>query len=358
MHKKSKIKKSLISAVFFAGMVFLFGLGSAQAKTVTDGNFRITYNDPLFAVTNAAPGESFSSDMLIENLGGRDRKFQFELDMTANPKALADRLFLRIDDTTGGGQVCEFGCANNKTIGSLGRTEFVIKTIPGDGAKNFRFSLTFDPTAGNEFQNTFISFDIKLGFKDEVTGTTGGGGGGAVGGPGAVVGGTGPTGVIGGAVLGTAGGIVGGAETGVIGEQPGQVQGEETSPGIVEGDQISICQSWPKWVWVLLLIAYFVAFLWRTFSNLSEQIEKRDIRWGWQAVLAAAAFLVWYFFDKCREFWWFVIIAIVGGAVIYLLYLYLFRKNIRDEYGDIKSGSGEEPPENPEPPQAPTSSEE
>ena len=93
-----------------------------------------------------------------------------------------------------------------------------------------------------------------------------------------------------------------------------------------------------------MLIVYFAAFLWRTFDKIKEQIEKRDIRWKWQAALAIAAFLIWYFFDKCREFWWFVIIAIVGGAVIYLLYLYLFRKNIREEHAKVESGSGEEPP--------------
>jgi hypothetical protein len=328
MHKKNKIKKVIVSAVFLIGIVFVFGPGNALAKTVTDGNFKITYNDPLFAVTNAAPGQAYVSDMLIENLGGKDRKFQFELDMTANPKDLADRLFLKIENTDGGSNVCEFGCAGDKSIGSLGKTEFVIKMVPGNSSKNFRFILTLDPTVGNEFQNTSAGFDMKMGFKDEVTATAVGGGG-VAGGPGAAVGGVGPTGVIGGTVAGVAGGIVGGVESETVGEQPGQVQGEEMVPGKVEGASIETCKGWPKWVWILALIIYFAAFLWRTFEKFEKQVKKREIRWVWQAIFAGAAFLAWYFFDKCREYRWFILIVVIGGAAIYLYYLFLFKKRLK-----------------------------
>lgn len=319
-----------------AAGVFWLAADGAKADTFTDGNLTIDSPNPLFSVSNAAPGESFSSQMTVQNTGGANRRFQFEVDMKTDPDILAQHLFLKVNDDAGN---CLWGCSGNVAVKTLDRKEFIIKNIPGKGTRIFQFVLTFDPNAGNEFQNASMSFDMKLGFRGRRPG--GGGGGAAGGGPGAVVGGVGPTGVIGGAI----GGIVGGAEAGTVGEQqPGQVQGEETAPGIVEGDQISTCRSWPKWVWVLMLIAYFILFLWRTFSNFSEQIEKRDIRWVWQAVLALAAFLIWYFFDKCREFQWFVIAAIVGGAAIFLLYLYLFRRNIREEHAKVESGSGQDAP--------------
>ncbi|MDP1845805.1 MAG: hypothetical protein Q8L09_03580 [Candidatus Moranbacteria bacterium] len=333
-------------AILFCGLMFFSFSEKAEAKTVTDGNLAITYSDPLFAVTNAVPGQTYFSDMTVENLGGADRKFQFELNIAASSSNLTERLFLKIyslDEI--GKEYCEYGCLANEDIKSLDGGEFEIKTMPGNSTKNFRFALAFDPDAGNDFQNVSAGFDMKIGFEDEFQGVTGGGGGGN----GATAAGTAPTGFLTSLFSAVSTGTTAGAET--EGEMPqgqeGEVKGEETTPGQVEGISVSSCQSWPKWIWVLMLIAYFAAFLWRTFSNLSGQIEKREMRWGWQAILAGVAFLVWYFFDKCREFQWFVIIALVGGAVVYLFYLYLFRNNIREEHADIESGSGQEPPENP-----------
>jgi O-antigen/teichoic acid export membrane protein len=114
------------------------------------------------------------------------------------------------------------------------------------------------------------------------------------------------------------------------------VKGEEAVPGEVEGAEA--CQSWPLWIWILALLIYFAAFLWRTFDKFKEQVEKREIRWGLQAVFAAAAFFFWYFFDFCREYWWFVIIALVGGAAVYLAYLCLFRREIREKSEKIETG--------------------
>lgn len=358
MHKKNKIKKVAICALFFAGIAFIFGSGNALAKTVTDGNFRITYNEPLFAVTNAAPGEPYSSDMTIENIGGKDRKFQFEINLKGDPGVLAERIFLKIDDISGAGQVCEYGCAGQEeTIKNIDRKEFVVKTIPGDGQKIFRFILTLDPSVGNEFQDLSLGagagFDMKLGFKDEVTATAVGGGG-AAGVTGAAAGAGAPaTGGIAGLVRGVladlpGGGTVAGGETITPSETLlGEVKGELAPKGQVEGAEISTCQSWPKWVWIFMLIIYFSLFVWRTFSKLEEQINKKELRWKWQAGFVAAAFLIWQIFDKCREYRWFIILAVIGGAVIYLYYLFLFRKRLKGSHEVIESGSGEKSPEDP-----------
>jgi len=332
-HNFLRIKYFLILPAVF---IFAFGAaGNARAKTVTDGNFRITCDDPLFTVANAAPGESFSSDMTVENLGGKDRKFQFELNIKVNPKALAERLFLKIGSLDGAGAfACEYGCAKDENLKDLDGSQFVVKTIPGDSSKNFRFTLTFDPAAGNEFQNASASFDLKLGFKDEVIDDgdgNGGGGPAGAGAPPALGPGTG--------LLAAVGGVAGEA---VVAEEVApeeQVEGAETGPeGEVMGEEVSLCESWPLWIWILALLIYFAAFSWRTFDKFKEQVEKREIRWGWQAIFAAAAFLFWYFFDFCREYWWFVIIALVGGAAVYLAYLYLFRRAIREKSEKIETG--------------------
>ncbi|MFH0929638.1 MAG: hypothetical protein V1814_00090 [Candidatus Moraniibacteriota bacterium] len=347
LYKRKQMRKNNIflemKYFLIISAVFLFAFGAAvnaRAKTMTDGNFKITCDDPLFTVTNAAPGESFSSDMTVENLGGKDRKFQFEFNIKTNPKALAKKLFLKAGFLDEADKfICEYGCDGDKDLDMLDGGEFVVKTIPGDDSKNLRFILTLDPNAGNEFQSADMSFDIKLGFKGEADGDGNGDGDGVT------------------FVTTTMAGFFAGAPgTGIAGTiaesegaiEVGEVKGDQTpKEGEVEGAEISLCQGWPKWVWVLMLIAYFAAFLWRTFEKIKEQIEKREIRWKWQAALAAAAFLIWYFFDFCREYLWFVVIAIIGGAIIYLYYLYLFRKNIREEHAEIKSGSGEDAPKDP-----------
>ena len=129
-----------------------------------------------------------------------------------------------------------------------------------------------------------------------------------------------------------------------IGEAlPGEVEGEAAGEeGEVAGEEISLCRDWPLWVWILALIIYFALFLWRTFSKFEEQKKKGEIRWGWQAVLAIAAFLFWYFFDFCREYLWFVILAMIGGAVIYFAYLYLLKRGIRKNYEKVEGPEKEE----------------
>lgn len=334
----------IIKYLFMLPAFFLIVFGAvpeANAKvTTTSGNLKITHDDPLFSVTNAAPGESFFSDMTVENLGGADRKFQFELNITTNPKALAKRLFLEVGFLDEAGKYyCEYGCGENKDLETLDGSEFVVKTIPGNSSKDLRFALTFDPNAGNEFQNANMAFDIKLGYEGD--GGNGGGNGAAAGGAGPVMGFF--AGVPG--VPGIAGAATEG-ESAPAGE--GEVKGEQTpEEGEVEGISVTTCEGWPLWVWVLALVAYFTAFLWRSFEKFREQIEKREIRWKWQAVLAIAAFLFWYFFDFCREYWWFVIIALVGGAAVYLAYLYFFKKGVRETGEQIEKEPGQSPPKNP-----------
>lgn len=328
--KNKKIYLSILAALLF----FATGLNAAWAANPLE----LIMADPLFDVSNAAPGQSFSSDVTLLNHGDNHEDFQFEVDIKTNPHALADRLFFKVTDGAGN---CLYGCGGNITLSYLDRREPNVARVDPHSTTYYKFIITFDPTAGNEFQATLVTFDMKLGFEGTTTATNGGGNGGTAAGGGGVTGGL----VAGFAARAPTGGtgIVAGEET--PGETlPGEVKGESTPEGQVEGAETSVCQGWPKWVWVLMLLAYFAAFLWRTFENIKTQIEKRDIRWKWQAALAVAAFLFWQIFDFCREFRWFVILAIIGGAMAYLAYLYLFKKNIQRKNEEIDDGFDQAPP--------------
>lgn len=302
----------------------LFGLflaGKAEAANPLE----LQMNDPLFQVSNAAPGESFSSPVTLLNHGDHRETFQFEIDVKTNPEKLAEHLFFKVADGNGN---CLYGCGGNVSLAYLDRREPDIAKVSPHSTTYYNFILTFDPDAGNEFQDTETSFDMKLGFEGTVTRRhrRGGNGGGGNGGTN-----TNPQGLVGGAATSLAGVISGGGQDqGGENFPSGEVQGEENpGPGEVAGASTETCHGWPFWVWVLALVAYFSAFLWRTFDRIKVQVEKRKIRWKWQAGFAAAAIAFWYFFDKCREYAWFAILAAVGGAAVYLSYLYLFRKDIR-----------------------------
>ncbi len=347
-------KTSIIICILALGLFFATDAANAAPDPP---KLEVLSNTPLFNVSNAAPGKSYPSPVTIINHGGNEENFQFEVTINADPSILTDHLFFKVhkaetlDPITG--ETCAYGCDGNVKMSSLDGKEIFVKNVPPHSTNYFLFYLVFDPESGVGLMGETVNFDMKLGYEDQsgdrdndtnnnndnnLTITTSAS-------PGFL------------RNIQSILGSVSGAET--SGQESADGENQDNlfvHDGAVKGEETSACQSWPKWVWVLMLIAYFVAFLWRTFSNLSKQIEKREMRWGWQAIFAVAAFAIWYFFDKCREFWWFVIIAIVGGAAIYLLYLYLFRKNIREEHAKVESGSGQESPENPESPQAPDDS--
>ncbi|MFA5871314.1 MAG: hypothetical protein WC858_01200 [Parcubacteria group bacterium] len=339
--KKNNVGTIFIFTVTLLCGIFLFGLDAKAAeKTVTDGNLTITYIDPLFVVTNAAPGNSFESEMTVANTSGKTRRFQFEMQMKTEPINLSDHLFLRIINANN--EKCLFGCSKNVAIRSIDGKEIIINRIPGNSEKKYKFILTFDANAGNDFKNVTTGFDMKLGFRGRRPNNPPVGNGNQRNTP--------PTGVISGlfnsVVAPTeATGAVSGAEIsaeGIAEEEQADLSPEE---GMVKGEEISLCQSWPKWIWILMIIIYFGLFAWRTFEKLDKQIKKKKLRWTWQAGFFIAAFLIWYFFDKCREYNWFVILAVIGGAIIYLYYLYLFREGIKKNYKTIDSGESYPPEE-------------
>jgi len=310
--------------------VFIFAFGAAEnARAVPNPPpLEVISDDPIFSVQNAAPGERFEKPVTILNHGPDTEKFRFEIQNEKMSAELAEHLYFQIKDDAG---VCLFGCDTAYSIKSLDKDEILIEKIKPHSTNVYTFILVFDANAGNEFQNLTTVFDIKLRYQGKKPGGNGNGGG-----PGGA--GIAPPGFAAG-LLAAVGGIAGEAVVAEEAAPEEQVEGAETGPeGEVMGEEVSLCQSWPLWIWILALLAYFAAFSWRTFDKFREQVEKREIRWGWQAIFAAVAFLFWYFFDFCREYWWFVIIALVGGAGVYLAYLYLFRRAIREKSEKIETG--------------------
>ncbi|HLN19391.1 MAG TPA: hypothetical protein VK255_04465, partial [Patescibacteria group bacterium] len=154
-------KKLIILLIFLS--VFLMRT-TASAATITSGDFSLEYNDPLFDVKNAAPGGEYSSGFSVHNTGSQAHDLQFKLNIVTDPEKLADFLFLKINETAGGVKNCLWGCSGNKKISQLNNSEIIFQNIFGGQKRDYEFILLFSPLAGNDLQNTKMTFDMTIGY--------------------------------------------------------------------------------------------------------------------------------------------------------------------------------------------------
>ena len=131
------------------------------------------------------------------------------------------------------------------------------------------------------------------------------------------------------------------------------MQGEQEAgqEDIIVGGAEAECQGWPLWVWVVALIVFAVLFIFSLFYKFKDQKEGQYPRRFAPASLAILVILFWYFFDKCHERRWFAIVSVIGALVVYLIYLYFFKKSVSsnlkiDENVEIKSEGAENKNEN------------
>ncbi len=139
-----------------------------------------------------------------------------------------------------------------------------------------------------------------------------------------------PTGII---LPGTtpSGGVQGEQEIAPEVEEQAASTGEEEGGKTEVGGAQKVCNDWPWWVWALILAGYLALFYKTTFTKKNKQSEK--IPWGWQAVMAAAAVVFWWYFDTCRDYLWFLYGSLGGSGLEYVIFLWTRNK---ERYKKIK----------------------
>lgn len=157
---KNKIIKSLIfsvSALFLA--VLWMSPAKAMAATTEFSN------TPLFGESNFAPGNSITDRYIkINNETGDTHSAIIKAFDVINSGGLGDVTNLQIKD---GSDILY----DNTFSDFFSQSEVVLPQIGAGESKTFYLIVTFDPSAGNSYQNSTMSFGIEAGLDDGDTGT-------------------------------------------------------------------------------------------------------------------------------------------------------------------------------------------
>lgn len=327
-NKFRKIKFGYWTAAFVFSLAFLPSVALAGTNIDTD-----LPTGSIITENNILPGNVFSRTATITKLNDNpdvglmlrlDRMnltgiYNLESKILVKIQRLSDGHFLPLPDGS-----------FEKTLESLydcmdaaNNNAFQFDAISGNANSVFQYKIwfTFDPLADNNYQGKNTEFNVSLGIYSapHVAATAthhhrrnrGGGGGTPA-----------PTAAPLFAGL-TAAETAGGTTTEEI-----IPPSEENVPGEIKGEQIAgkeECAPVAWWIFALILLAYLFVMCFNLFYRIEES---KNIRWFWEAVYTVLALVGWYYLDRCRTNVWFVYVMLISGFILYLVYLYLFKKKI------------------------------
>ncbi len=171
MYKKIFIFTVLGIALFCASPVFANGL-----EVVFESD-----PEPLFKEVNFLPGETVARWVDVTNNSGETKKIGLEIinNSPCSGTCLSDVLDLVISEN---GTTLYFGSLTT----FYGAGEKILPDLNTGATTKYYFSMTFNPDAGDDYQNSTTNFDIKIGFfgeesiGEEIIPGGGGGGGGSI----------------------------------------------------------------------------------------------------------------------------------------------------------------------------------
>lgn len=155
---------------------------AVQAQPISD--IVVSFNpNPLFGESNFLPGHTASGLVNIQNNGQSNRNVTVKAINFSDPNHFGETLRLKIQNNS---QVY----FNDTLANFFGQASVNLATINAGGSVSYDFAVDFIDTAGNDYQNKSLGFDIELVFTGEEGGGDGtpiviasGGGGGGGGGP-------------------------------------------------------------------------------------------------------------------------------------------------------------------------------
>jgi len=171
---KKRLIKIIVLLLFIAFAVGLnngLRLSNSTVRAVGDlsVNWGVPEGDPIFVINNFAPGQQevrqvniINNALTIRPVGVRGLK-------TSETGGLADKLLITVSE----GVTDLYGAGGSKTLSeffseSAGPEGIPLMNFNGGDDKNIDFKVTFNPEAGNDFQNTGVIFDIRIGIAVEV----------------------------------------------------------------------------------------------------------------------------------------------------------------------------------------------
>jgi Ca2+-binding RTX toxin-like protein len=126
----------------------------------------VTPGDPIFSVNNMAPGDSESRNVVLTNNATTARPVAVKGVPTDNSDNLSDAMDITISNGStilyGPKTVSEFFTDSTDPEGIL------LETINPGSSRTITFLVTFRESAGNEFQNDQLVFDIIIGISVDI----------------------------------------------------------------------------------------------------------------------------------------------------------------------------------------------
>lgn len=164
----------IVSVLGYFSRNDLFRVSTVRAFGALTVNFHVPVGNPIFTVTNMAPGGTENRNIDVTNGGatgslvaikgvrtggvGADPKLETVLDITIKDGATT---LYGSGSATGAKTVKDFFTDSNTANG------IQLNAIAAGGSKTYNIKVTFPTNAGNEFQNKSVIFDLTFG---EITG--------------------------------------------------------------------------------------------------------------------------------------------------------------------------------------------
>jgi hypothetical protein len=305
-----KIIKSLLLACF---AVFLPAFTFAANVEVDYG----TAPGPLFAETNIAPGHTASKIVKVTNNSSTNQQFKFQA-TAVKTGTLSEMINLKVVNI-GTGDTKYKNNFKNLYNGEEINLDVLAPSTPTD----YMFTVHFDESADNNWQNQTETFDLKIGFAATPTAN-----------PATTSGTSNPAGP-----LAALAGALGFTPTTVTTTDNPTVAGVETQTDKeVKGSEDLFADSpndmtCPWWWTVALVLAVVLLVVGWIIKIVNKQSFIRKYYLIWPGLFATIAWLTHYFLHKgyqatwyCDNFW---LIVIIEAVFAYVLYLLLLKKELR-----------------------------
>jgi Ca2+-binding RTX toxin-like protein len=146
---------------------FFKGASTVRASGDLTVIWGVPEGDPIFVISNSAPGDTEERTVTVSNGAGSSRPVGIKASKTSGSGSLENVLQVVISengtDLYGGSSP-----TGPKTMSDFfsesSSLEFIALSNLGPGATtNYKIAVTFDPNAGNEYQNTSVVFDLNIG---------------------------------------------------------------------------------------------------------------------------------------------------------------------------------------------------
>ena len=162
------MKKRIIVSIVALGIAivgfFLWKQEKGEVLAVGDLtiNWGVPSGDPIFVVTNALPGDTESRQVIVTNDGSVPRDIAVRGDLLSESPFFSTILDFKISEN---GTDLYTGTLADFFAATATPSSVPLNTINPSDSKTYTFEVHFQESAGNEFQNAFVIFNLLIGIE-------------------------------------------------------------------------------------------------------------------------------------------------------------------------------------------------